>query len=45
MWKRSEQAKFKVHLKEIELKRIDEVTTEWRKKEGEREEKFTLACK
>jgi centrosomal protein CEP120 len=34
-----------VHLKEQEIKRIEEVTLEWRKKESEREEKFTEACK
>ena len=37
MWKRSEMAKFLVHLKQKEIERIEEVTAEWRHKEADRE--------
>lgn len=37
MWKRHEQAKFKSHLKQIELEAIEKVTKYWQMKEAERE--------
>lgn len=40
MWKRSEMAKFLVHLKQKEIERIEEVTSEWRHKEADREQTF-----
>jgi hypothetical protein len=37
MWKRAEMAKFLVHLKQKEIERIEEVTSEWKQKELVRE--------
>jgi len=37
MWKRSEEAKFKAHLKQVEIAKIEELTAEWRGKEIQRE--------
>ena len=36
-WKRAEQAKFKNHLKQIELETIENVTKEWKTKEEKRD--------
>ena len=40
MWKRSEMAKFLVHLKSKEIERVEEVTNDWRSKESAREQAF-----
>mmetsp|Transcript_32371 Transcript_32371/g.28667 ORF Transcript_32371/g.28667 Transcript_32371/m.28667 type:complete len:393 (-) Transcript_32371:29-1207(-) len=38
LWKRSEEAKFKTHLKQVELETIENVTKEWRMKEQKRDD-------
>ena len=38
MWKRSEMAKFLAHLKQKEIEKIEEVTSEWKSKEAAREQ-------
>lgn len=40
LWKRAEEQKFKAWLKQRELDRIEEVTTQWKAKEAERERTF-----
>ena len=40
MWKRSEMAKFLAHLKQKEIEKIEEVTSEWKSKEAAREQQF-----
>ncbi|CAI2373286.1 unnamed protein product [Moneuplotes crassus] len=40
-WKRAEEAKFKNHLKQIELETIDKVTKEWKLKEDKRDDELT----
>lgn len=40
MWKRAEMAKFLAHLKQKEIQKIEEVTTEWKTKEAMREQQF-----
>ena len=37
MWKRAEMAKFLAHLKQKEIQKMEEVTTEWKTKEAMRE--------
>jgi len=37
VWKRAEEAKFKTHLKQIELKTIEDVTKDWKMKEEKRD--------
>lgn len=37
VWKRAEEAKFKTHLKQIELETIENVTKDWRVKEEKRD--------
>lgn len=41
MWKRAEMAKFLVHLKQKEIQRIEEVTSDWKQKELVREQTFS----
>ena len=40
MWKRAEMAKFLAHLKQKEIEKIEEVTSEWKSKEANREQQF-----
>lgn len=40
LWKRAEQAKFKNHLKQIELETIENVTKDWRLKEQVRDDEL-----
>lgn len=43
LWKRSEEAKFKAWLKQREIERIEEITAQWKNKEGDREKAFNDA--
>jgi hypothetical protein len=36
-WKRAEEAKFKTHLKQVELETIESVTKDWKTKEEQRD--------
>jgi hypothetical protein len=37
MWKRAEMSKFLVHLKQKEIDKIEQVTSDWRMKEAQRD--------
>ena len=37
MWKRAEMAKFLVHLKQKEIEKIEQVTSDWKLKEATRD--------
>ncbi|TNV83154.1 hypothetical protein FGO68_gene15387 [Halteria grandinella] len=40
LWKRSEETKFKAWLKQREIERIEEITSQWKTKESDREKAF-----
>jgi len=40
MWKRAEMAKFMAHLKQKEIEKVEELASEWRTKDAQREQLF-----
>ena len=43
LWKRAEEAKFKAWLKQRELDHIEQITSQWKNKESDRERAFNVA--